>query len=278
MSQAGTDGHRGQARGDIEVERYEAKYIIPPRLVPEIRRFIRPFCCPDPHARGFPPEYCITTLQLDSPSLSLHHAKEDEALHRFKLRVRRYDMEPDGLVFLEVKVKNGRTIMKRRAGVPASLWCEDLACGRQQPPRFGSDHEELAFVEFTRLVRQIGARPVVIVRYVRESHIGVLDSYVRVTFDRKLEYHPATSWDSWGTDGRWRSMDSGQAQDHDLPFSGIVLELKVLSHVPRWIVDLVQEFDLVRVGNCKYSTAIWAESLSRGMPLAPAYAADLVTM
>lgn len=73
-------------------------------------------------------------------------------------------------------------------------------------------------------------------------------------------------------------MDSGLIQAHDLAFSGIVLELKVLSHVPRWIVELVREFDLVRVGNCKYSTAVWAESLSGGIPQAPAYAAALIKM
>lgn len=121
MSKAYINVRGGSVRGDIEVERYEAKYIIPPALVPEIRRYIRPFCRPDPNTKGDPPEYVITTLQLDSPSLSLHHAKEDENLNRFKLRVRRYDMNPDGLVFLEVKVKHGHTIMKRRAGVAASL-------------------------------------------------------------------------------------------------------------------------------------------------------------
>ena len=68
------------------IERHEAKYIIPTQLVPQIREYIRPFCDADPNGVGTPPEYVITTLQLDSPSYALHHAKENEALNRFKLR------------------------------------------------------------------------------------------------------------------------------------------------------------------------------------------------
>ena len=55
----------------------------------------------------------------------------------------------------------------------------------------------------------------------------------------------------------------------------VVLELKTLTEVPRWVVELIQQFDLVRGGNCKYSTAIWEEALFRGTPNAAAYAAEL---
>ena len=54
------------------VSRYESKYVIPRSLVGPIRDFIRPFCEPDPHTRGTPPEYVITTLQLETPNYALH--------------------------------------------------------------------------------------------------------------------------------------------------------------------------------------------------------------
>ena len=72
-----------RARFDIQLDRHEAKYVIPRGLVAEIREFIRPFCEPDPHCSGDPPEYVITTLQLDSPTMALHYAKENEAVNRF---------------------------------------------------------------------------------------------------------------------------------------------------------------------------------------------------
>jgi hypothetical protein len=105
----------------IDLERHEAKYIIHPGQMAAIREFIRPFCVPDENARdghnGLP-EYLVTTLQLDSPDLALFHAKEHEALNRFKLRVRTYGTDGQCPVFLEVKRKIKGIIVKSRATVP----------------------------------------------------------------------------------------------------------------------------------------------------------------
>ena len=35
---------RGKVSFDREIDRYEAKYILPSRLIPKIREYIRPFC------------------------------------------------------------------------------------------------------------------------------------------------------------------------------------------------------------------------------------------
>jgi len=79
-----------------ELDRFEAKYIIPRQLVEPIKAFIRPYCQMDKHCAAGGGSYFINTLQLDSPSLSLHYAKEREATHRFKLRVPRTNLwEPN---------------------------------------------------------------------------------------------------------------------------------------------------------------------------------------
>ena len=70
-------------------------------------------------------------------------------------------------------------------------------------------------------------------------------------------------------------MDSSMAQDKGFLFSGVVLELKAMSNVPEWLVELVEKFNLARVGNCKYSSAIWIESVFRGTTAAPEYASEL---
>jgi hypothetical protein len=44
----------GNGQEQIEFERYEAKYVIPPSLVTPIREFIRPFTIPDRNASGDP--------------------------------------------------------------------------------------------------------------------------------------------------------------------------------------------------------------------------------
>jgi len=41
------------------------------------------------------------------------------------------------------------------------------------------------------------------------------------------------------------------------------------------MIELVQQFDLIRCGNCKYSTAIWMEKLLIGLGDAP-FADELI--
>lgn len=257
------------------VARHEAKYIIPASLVPQIREFARPFCKPDSNCKGNPPEYVVTTLQLDGPSLPLHHAKEDEALNRFKLRARIYGEPGQSPVYCEVKQKYNGIIVKWRAPIPASAWGEHLIRNRWMDVKLRSRKEETAFLMFVRLAREIGAEPAVLIRYTRESYVGAIDHYARVTFDRNLLYQPTRAWDTWGRGGKWISMDTNFAQGQGNSFSGVVLELKTLNDAPRWMIDLVMEFNLERLGNCKYSTAVWMESLFRGTPPRPLFSDEI---
>ena len=272
------NGHR--ARYDIQLDRHEAKYIIPKQMVPEIVEFITPFCEPDPYTNGDPPEYVITTLQLDNAGYSLHYAKEREALNRFKLRVRTYSWggpPGDRPVFLEVKKKIRGVIVKSRTMIFPDDWSEELVHSRKLKLTFETRKEEEGFLEFIRLVREIDARPVMLVRYNRQSYMSRSDRYARVTFDRKLLFQATDRWTGWGEGGTWRSMDSALAQRKGYNFSGVVLELKTLSDAPCWMIDLVKYFGLERTGNCKYSSALWQDSLFRGVPDEPMYAQELVS-
>lgn len=264
----------------IWVERHEAKFIIPVSMIPAIREFIRPFCDPDPNGSGDPSEYVITTMQLDTPNLSLHHAKEEEAVARFKLRARTYGLDSNSPVFVELKRKIKGVVVKSRARIPREKWCKELVLDpyRKLTVEFRSAKEEYSFLEFVRLVRLIGATPKVLIRYTRESYISHVDDYARVTFDRNLLCQPTDSWNNWGEGRRWRHMDSTIVQDKGYRFSGVVLELKAMSNVPEWLVELVEKFDLARTGNCKYSSAIWIESIFRGNGGAPEYSTQLYSV
>lgn len=270
-------GQSRHAKYDVQLDRHEAKYIIPNSMVPAIRDFIAPFCESDPHGKGNPPQYRITTLQLDSPDLALHHAKENDSSNRFKLRVRTYDEPGSSPVYMEVKQKRMGIIIKTRTSIPPESWSEDLIYNPRINLSFKSKKEEIGFLTFRRLVYEIGARPVILIRYMRESYFGKMDHYARVTIDRKLEYLPTNSWTSWGKGQRWISMDCSLAQNKAYPFSGVVLEIKTLSDAPQWIIDLVMHFSLERTGNCKYSNAVWLESMFRGSPALPAYADCLLS-
>ncbi len=254
-----------QARRDL-VARYESKYLVPRALVPEIREFIAPFCRRDPYALGTPPEYSVTTLQLDAPTFSLHYAKEWEALHRFKLRVRTYGDIGSAPVFTEIKAKLESTIQKWRVQLPFDHWNKDLVMQVGLPRIFRNAHQENDFLQFRRLVWELGAQPVLLVRYIRESYVGRVDRYARVTFDRKLQYQMTDSWTGFGRAGRWRNMDSAGAQGGGHAPSNLIMEVKTLSHTPLWVMDLVERFQLRRCGFCKYSAGLWCEGLFQRYP------------
>jgi hypothetical protein len=239
------------------INRYESKYLIPPAVVPEMRAWMAPFVVRDPYGKGEPSEYSITTLQLDTPDLSFHSAKEVEALNRFKLRVRTYGEIGSSPIFTEIKAKYRHTIVKTRAQIPFAAWSERLVLDEALPDIFVSEQQEIDFLNFKRIVWQLGAVPKLLVRYVRESYLGTGLDYLRITFDRRLEYQPTTSWTDFGRSGTWFPMDSGEAQGEEN--SSIVMEIKTLEQVPTWVLHLIETFDLQKTGNCKYSTGVWKE-------------------
>lgn len=246
----------------MSLERHEAKYIVHKQQIPAIREFIRPFCAPDENAKGELPEYVVTTLQLDSRRLSLYMQKETYAIARFKLRIRTYGLDGKCPVFCEIKRKIKGVIVKSRVTIPAGQY--DGGMMQQVNPRLHlrSAKESANYVNFVRLVQALGAQPILLVRYHRESYLGRNDAYARLTFDTKLCYRPTREWNLLPSGGRWYSMDSEIAQDRT--FSGAILELKTFGDAPLWMVDLTERFDLQRVGFCKYYTAVRLEKLFTG--------------
>ena len=244
-------------------ERHEAKYIISEEQATAIREYIQAFCIRDPHAEGELPCYTVTTLQLDSPSLELYHMKEDEAINRFKLRVRSYGLvAAGGNVYFEIKRKIKGVIVKSRARIPANQYNEQFIRDGKFPLHIRSAEERSSWYDFMRLREEIGADPVLLIRYERESYFGMNDRYARLTFDRKVSYRPTREWELWPEGGNWWSIDTQTGLNR--PFSGVILELKTFDEVPMWMIELVKRFDLVRTGFCKYHTAIRMESLFTG--------------
>jgi SPX domain protein involved in polyphosphate accumulation len=243
--------------------RHELKYIIPSEQAEEIRNYIQIFCSHDPFAQGEPPVYEVSTMQLDSPDLTLHLAKDAKKKNRFKLRVRTYGHDLNGTVFFEVKRKEEQFIRKTRSRVRMSDYSESLFQKPFTIPRFTNDREYANHYEFLRLMTVANAHPAVHIHYERESWIGHNDPEIRITMDRKIRYRRADGYKLFdGNEKGWRAMDSETALRRR--FGGVVLEIKTPTHVPSWIFYLIRNFDLQRTGFCKYSTAMRLESIYTG--------------
>ena len=54
------------------------------------------------------------------------------------------------------------------------------------------------FLDFCRVARELGARPKMLIRYIRESYFSANDDYARVTFDRRVSYRSHNTWNLAG--------------------------------------------------------------------------------
>lgn len=246
--------------------RHEMKFIVPRMLANSIREYISSFCEADPMAVGSPPRYKVTTLQLDSPGLSLHLAKDRELKNRFKLRVRSYG-DADGTcpIFVEIKRKFNHIVSKSRVKLSRDSYVEDLAEGLSNgaSPGFSSLKDRDTFGEFVRLSRSLDAGPVMRIRYERECWVGIEDSTVRITIDDKLEYQPTVDYRVFAPNQPWYQADLSVVtkRKDDL----VILELKCGMDVPAWLIHLVKQYRLERIGFCKYSEAVKLETIFAGL-------------
>ena len=250
---------------DQLIERFEQKYIIHPALVPEIREFIRPFCIADPNGKGEVPEYIVTTLQLDTPTLALVLAKERKAFTRFKLRIRSYGIEEDPgcPVFLEIKRKIGGVVVKSRAKMSLGDYTPEIFTSPSAIPRLSTPKDDSNMMEFLRLQRRLNAKPRILIRYIRESYFGANDDYARVTFDRRICYRTTRDWrlprSEHSDFNEWRVLDTQTGLGK--PYAGYVFELKAMRDAPSWMMELVERFSLTAQGYSKYAAAHRMESL-----------------
>jgi hypothetical protein len=91
------------------------------------------------------------------------------------------------------------------------------------------------------------------VRYTREAYESVFGEYARLTFDRAMCWQRARGWNLKADPRSWSWVD-GPENTRGIRCAALI-ELKFTRDFPRWMSDLVAEFDLERVGYSKYFVA-----------------------
>jgi hypothetical protein len=250
---------------DQIIERFEKKYLIHARLMPQVRKWIEPFCIPDPNAKGDVPEYITTTMQLDSVDMKLSDLTDKKACNRFKMRIRTYGThpKPNDAVFIELKRRVNGMVIKSRSFMKRNMWHPEIITKPETAPLLRSAKDNSNFLEFCRIAKLLGARPKVLIRYIRESYFSANDDYARLTFDRRVSYRTHHNWnlvtDEVADWKYWRPIDTCFGFGVDYP--AYILELKSMRDTPEWMLELVERFNLDPVGFCKYSTAVRLENM-----------------
>ncbi|MFQ5505096.1 MAG: VTC domain-containing protein [Planctomycetota bacterium] len=224
--------------------RHECKYLIPESAAGELRRFIAPYTEPDPHANEqFHGSYRVLSLYLDTPKLRLYRETREGLAERIKLRIRSYGKRDSAPVFLEVKRRRNRLVLKSRARIGRGQMRELLAGGAPDVGKL----EGSCYDEFLCWIARYGARPVVHVGYEREAHVGCFDRGLRVTLDRELRCASA--------DEGWR-LESAELDWVEPLTDRVILELKFDHAFPSWMRDLTRQLKLQRVSFSKYGHSV----------------------
>jgi len=232
---------------DEIIERYEFKYLVPTRLAPAIRDAALATGKIDKYAN---PDgtYRIRSLYLDTDRYDLYWANQREQGDRFKARIRIYPGKPSP-VFLEIKRRVLDVIVKSRAAVPMATWREVLACKEAALAALSPSARKGA-MKFIGPYERHHLRPAMLIEYEREAYISEIDSYARLTFDRKIVVQPKDELDLDADPQAWRAVDHTAQTRTQEPIS--VLELKFERRPPGWMTALVRRLELVRYSFSKY--------------------------
>lgn len=224
------------------LSRHECKYFVAPHLLPRIREYLSPFVEPDEYAasrEGF--RYPVSSLYLDSPELLLYRMTAEGRKSRFKLRIRSYSDDPDAPVYLEVKKRADKVVIKRRARVSAgraTALLGDRFRNRASEARVTNSAEG----EFTNLVAMLGARAAIMIRYQREAYQSRARDPVRITFDTELVRSPLLA----------RHARYVRQSSWPVATEGVILEIKFTDAFPSWVQELIRRFQLDRRSIAKY--------------------------
>ena len=102
--------------------------------------------------------------------------------------------------------------------------------------------------QFQLYMKSIQARPVILIRYMRQAFEGDSENRVRVTFDRELAYC-ITNRPEVRLGGRgW--------QRNPLTIGGVILEIKFTNRYPVWLSQMVKFFNLEAQSISKFASSI----------------------
>jgi len=234
--------------------RYEHKYLVPERLLDRLRRHIEPFVDLDFHVtpqlgRNY---YTVRNIYFDDARFKSYFEKDDGIEVRAKARIRGYDdHQPGGLVFLEVKRRDGSIGSKDRAAIPFEHLAELFATGDVDrlvlSPSWLPD-SRAGGRKFLFHVHRDALRPVLFEVYEREPYVGMMEPSLRVTLDRRVRssLYPRIT-DLFALDGTRPSLRDSFVLEvkHDITFG-----------FPPWLRAFIAQHGLLRSALSKYWTCM----------------------
>ena len=179
----------------------------------------------------------IRNIYFDTDNYRLIRTSLDKPVYKEKLRIRSYSqVNGDDEVFVELKKKYESVVYKRRIVLPESKAMEWLAEGGKQPGGSQIENE----IEYFRNFYE-GLKPKVFLSYEREAFYPLDDSDTRITLDSNIIGR------SCGL-----SLKQGIYGTPILENGMNILEVKVTSSLPMWLIRFLRENDIDKTSFSKY--------------------------
>jgi len=224
------------------MNRYEMKYFVATKRVPDLIAEWSGYTTQDPHAAG-EWGYPIYSVYWDTDDLRFFWEKIEGVKYRRKLRFRRYGSASD--VFVEIKQREDRTLQKRRLRWPADRVAQVFGTGGASV-----DWDEAATnpvaSEVAIMIERLRLRPRMAVSYRRRALFGAFDPGLRITFDGRIQYHSSHL-------DIQRPFDVGR---YVLDPRVTVLEIKYDHRAPLWLTKAICRHGLKLVRMSKYCSAV----------------------
>ena len=173
------------------MSRIEYKYLVPIGSVSKILNLLSPYLILDKYSAMMPNnEYTVRSIYFDTSELNFYHEKISGIKKRKKIRIRGYNKyQQDACIFLEIKRKNGPTIIKNRAAVNYSNLQNILESGDVSSyvisfPKITKSIENAR--KFLFHIHNSSLKPIVKNIYEREAYFHKFDKDWRVTIDKNL--------------------------------------------------------------------------------------------
>ena len=236
---------------EVHKMKFEYKYLVPCELLPEIRMLISPFMERDGMMNfGGPEGYTVRSIYFDTPRYDYYHEKKDGLKIRKKLRIRGYNAyNPENFLFLEIKRKNAKKLMKNRAAVIYKHLNDLLFTGNTRKYILTDKGLKEPLENAGRFLFNLHnslLQPVVLVIYEREAFFGKFDSSMRITFDKNLRS---------SIDPELHELYKEENIKYTAP-GNFVLEVKFYDIFPSWMKKIIYSLGLKLDTFSKYTRCI----------------------
>lgn len=212
-------------------KRHELKYIISLDQMNSLIQILELYMNEDKYFKS-----TIRNIYYDTPNYLLIRTSIEKPEYKEKLRIRSYKtVNKDDEVFVELKKKYKKIVYKRREILPYNS--ARLFLDKKVRP---NDLQITKEIEYTLNYYQ-DLKPTIFLSYDRLAYIGKEDLNFRITFDRNI---------------MWRDYDIDLSKeaygdlilDQDL----VLMEVKTVMGLPRWLLDFLGENNIYKVSFSKY--------------------------